>query len=314
MQRNLIIFLLLITLSSLALAQTITVQGTVTNVMDNRPLVGVSVLEKGTSNGTVTDTNGQFTLNVAQGSTLVVSYVGMNREEIVVNESGTIRITMFPTMETLDEFVVIGYGRQRKSDLTGAVASISSEDLTSMPVSRLEQALQGRAAGVFAQSNTGAPGSNVNVRIRGITSINATNPLWIVDGVPADPRTVSPSDIESIEILKDASTAAIYGASGANGVVLVTTKKGQAGKTQVTYNASYGLQSPAKLLNLATGPEFAMMYNEYQAILRRPYNRYFFQNYLEWIENPDGGADLPSFRYEDVPTFDYQKAIFRLHL
>jgi TonB-dependent starch-binding outer membrane protein SusC len=311
MQRNLIIFLLMISFGTLALAQTITVQGTVTNVMDSRPLAGVSVLEKGTSNGSVTDTNGHFTINVAQGSTLVISYVGMNREEIVVHESGTINIVMFPTMETLDEFVVIGYGRQRKSDLTGAVASISSENLTAIPVARLEQVLQGRAAGVFAQSNTGAPGANVNIRIRGITSINATNPMWIVDGVPADPRTVNPSDIESIEILKDASTAAIYGANGANGVVLVTTKKGQAGKTQVTYNASIGQQSPARLLNLASGPEFAMMYNEYQAILRRPYNRYYFQDYLEWVENPDGGADLPRFRYDDVPSFDYQKAIFQ---
>jgi TonB-dependent starch-binding outer membrane protein SusC len=297
--------------STSLLSQPLTVQGVITNVMDNRPIAGASILEKDTSNGTISNNDGEFTLTVQQGSRLVITYVGMNREEIPVADGTPLRIVLFPSMETLEEFVVIGYGRQRKSDLTGAVASISIEELTALPVSRLEQALQGRAAGVFAQSNTGAPGANVNVRIRGITSINTNNPMWIVDGVPADPRTVNPSDIQSVEILKDASTAAIYGATGANGVVLITTKTGKSGKTQVTYNASYGQQSPSKYLNLADGPQFAKMYNEYQAILRRPYNRYFFQDYLEWVENPDGGADLPVFRYEDVPSFDYQKAIFQ---
>jgi TonB-dependent starch-binding outer membrane protein SusC len=310
MKKLLLILGCFITCSFGLMGQTITVQGVVTNVMDNRPVAGATILEKGTSNGTASDMDGKFSLTVPVGSTIVVSYVGMNTEEFEVLDNTPLQIVLFPSMSALDEFVVIGYGRQRKSDVTGAVASISSDELTAMPSSRLEQVLQGRAAGVFAQANTGAPGANVNVRIRGITSINSNSPLWIVDGVPADPRTVNPSDIESVEILKDASTAAIYGSVGANGVMLVTTKKGKAGKTSVTYNTSYGQQSVSKYLNLADGPQFAKMYNEYQAILRRPYNRYFFKDYLNWV--PNGADSLPVFDYASVPSYDYQKAIFQV--
>ncbi len=311
MKKLLLLFGLCFLCFSLVHAQTIRVSGEVINVMDNRPVEGATILEKGTANGTTSDAEGRFTLTVQQGAVLQVSFVGMNTEEVSVTDSGPLRIVLYPGMEQLEEFVVIGYGRQRRSDVTGAVASISGEDLASMPVARLEQALQGRAAGVFAQSTTGAPGSRVNIRIRGITSINATNPMWIVDGVPADPRNVNPADIESIEILKDASAGSIYGANAANGVVLVTTKRGKAGKTQITYNAGVSQQNVSRYLNLATGPQFAMMYNEYQAKLNRPYSHYFFRDYLEWRPTNGGADSLPFFNYDQVPNYDYQREIFQ---
>ncbi len=293
-------------------AQERSIRGTVTDSRTNITLPGVNVVVAGTTRGTITDLEGRYFLEAAPGEVLVFSFVGYQRQQIPVGEETVINVSLAEDVHALDEVVVIGYGIQRKSDLTGAVASISQEEITAIPVSRLEQTLQGRASGVFAQSVTGAPGSNVNVRIRGITSINQTDPMWIVDGVAADPRTVNPSDVESIEILKDASTAAIYGAQGANGVILVTTKRGKPGVTEVSFNASFGVQEVSNYLDLASGPQFAQMYNQYQAILRRPYSRYYFNDYLHWKPDPAGVHDsVPYFDYASVPTYDYQKEIFR---
>jgi len=285
-----VIALLLIGFSHPAYAQRV-LKGTVVDE-NNLPLPGVNVSVKGTTRGTVTDLEGNFSLSVQDESeVLVISFVGYSPVEIPVLNQSQLKVTLKEEVRKLDEVVVIGYGVQKKADLTGAVATVASEDLVKVPASSIDKALQGRAAGVFAQSVTGAPGSNVNIMIRGITSINGTNPMWVVDGVPADPKTINPNDIESMSVLKDASSAAIYGANGGNGVVIVSTKKGKSGRTTATLNVYTGWQEAAKYINVANGPEFASMYKEYEALLRR--RRFTFPN-------PD-----------TVATYNYQDLIFR---
>lgn len=285
-----VIALLLIGFSHPAYAQRV-LKGTVVDE-NNLPLPGVNVSVKGTTRGTVTDLEGNFSLSVQDESeVLVISFVGYSPVEIPVLNQSQLKVTLKEEVRKLDEVVVIGYGVQKKADLTGAVATVASEDLVKVPASSIDKALQGRAAGVFAQSVTGAPGSNVNIMIRGITSINGTNPMWVVDGVPADPKTINPNDIESMSVLKDASSAAIYGANGGNGVVIVSTKKGKSGRTTATLNVYTGWQEAAKYINVANGPEFATMYKEYEALLRR--RRFTFPN-------PD-----------TVATYNYQDLIFR---
>ncbi|MBN1187279.1 MAG: TonB-dependent receptor [Bacteroidales bacterium] len=274
------------------------VTGIVTDI-DGLPLPGVNVVIKGTNIGVITDIDGKYTIQVDNGDqVLQFSFVGYVTREIAVGDQTAMNIVLEEDIKTFDEVVVIGYGVQKKSDLTGSVASIKSEDLASSLNASLEQAMQGRAAGVQISSTTGAPGSNVNVNIRGMASINGSNPLWIVDGIYADPKTVNISDIESIEILKDASAAAIYGANGGSGVVLITTKKGKTGKPQVNFNMTFSRQSFDNFVELASGPEFGHMYTEYDALLRRRWNRYYFNG-----EN----APLP----DSLSNYDYQNEIFR---
>ncbi|WP_235835931.1 SusC/RagA family TonB-linked outer membrane protein [Cognatitamlana onchidii] len=231
-------FLLLL---SMATASAQSVSGTVT--ADGQPLPGATVLEKGTTNGTSTDFDGEFTLNVSAGSTLVVSYVGYATQEIAVGNQTQINITL-EADNKLDEIVVIGYGTQRKSDLTGSVSSVSAEDIVSLPVSRVDQALQGRATGVQVTQASGAPGAGTVIRVRGGNSITGSNePLWVVDGIVVGTNfnlnNLNSNDIKSLEVLKDASSIAIYGSRGANGVVLVTTKNGRSAgstKPQISVN------------------------------------------------------------------------------
>jgi TonB-dependent starch-binding outer membrane protein SusC len=290
--RVILVLMFLAGILSPVFSQQRTITGTVFDEA-GQAMPGVNVIVKGTSTGASTDADGRFSIAIPPDSdVLTFSFIGFRPAELKLEGRSEISIVLVELIEELDELVVIGYGTQRKSDLTGAVSSVSSEELNSTASSNLTNALQGRAAGVYVQSTTGAPGSNVNIKIRGITSFNGTNPLWVVDGVPGvDPNTVNPSDIESFEVLKDASSAAIYGASGANGVVLVTTKKGKAGKTSVSFNAYFGVQKIADYLNVATGPQFGKMYTEYETI-RRARNYTF----------PD---------YESLPNYNYQDEIFR---
>ena len=247
-------------------AQTISVSGTV--VEGEIPLPGVSVLVKGTYNGTVTDLNGAFALTVESGSTLEFSFIGYLRKELEVSQTvSDLKVNLQPDVAGLEEAVVIGYGNQQRSKISGAVTTVDIKEATSIPVLRTEQALQGRAAGVQVTQNSGQPGSTQTIRIRGLGSINNSDPLFIVDGIPSGGIDyLNPSDIESISILKDAASTAIYGARGANGVVLITTKKGSRGsKATLTYDSYIGLQEPWKYMALLNAEEYATLMNESRA-------------------------------------------------
>lgn len=235
------------------------------------PLSGVSVAVKGNTTGTSTDAKGNFSLPVAaEDATLVFSYVGFTTEEVVVGKQTVINVTLNSLTSSLGEVVVVGYGTQKKSVVTGAISSVKASDLENQQIGRVEQALQGRTSGVTIASTSGAPGSASTVRVRGTTSLNgeASNPLYVVDGVVVDIGGIdylNPNDIESIEVLKDAASAAIYGARSSAGVILVTTKKGKAGNIRVNYNAYYGTQAPAKKLSLLNATDYAKLMNEQSA-------------------------------------------------
>ncbi|WP_116106395.1 SusC/RagA family TonB-linked outer membrane protein [Lewinella sp. IMCC34191] len=234
------------------------VSGTVTGP-DNEPLIGVTVRLAGTTTGTVTDLEGQYAINspVPASDTLLFSYTGFATQAIAVNGRTVIDVIMQTDAQTLDQVVVVGYGTVKKSDLTGAVSSIKSEEITAYPTAGAEQALQGRAAGVQISANNGAPGAGYRVRIRGGTSINASSdPIFVVDGF-VGASLPPPEDIASIEVLKDASATAIYGSRGANGVVMVTTKRGTAGRTRIELNASHSLQNEVDRLDLLNADQFA---------------------------------------------------------
>ena len=236
-------------------------------------LPGVSVVVKGTTNGTATDINGAFKLTSAKESeTLVFSFVGSVTQEIEAKAGIPLKVTMVSTSTGLSEIVVIGYGTQKKSVVTGAISKVKGAELEYMPIVRIEQALQGRTTGVTIASSSGQPGSASTVRIRGTTTINNSNPLYVVDGVPIDNGGIdylNSDDIESIEVLKDAASAAIYGTRAASGVIIVTTKKGKSasgqpgkGGMQISFNGYIGTQSPAKKLELLNATDYATLRNE----------------------------------------------------
>src|SRR5882757_3643264 len=229
-------------------------------------LEGVSVLVKGTSRGTTTDKDGVFRLDVEnENAVLVFSLVGYQSHEQAVGKNSTVQVTLTAQTRGLEEIVVVGYGTQKKVNVTGSISSVKSSDLEGMPVMRVEQSLQGRTSGLTIASSSGAPGSASTVRIRGTTSINNSDPLYIVDGVPIDVGGIdylNQSDIESIDVLKDAASAAIYGTRAASGVILITTKKGKAGSMRVSYNGYYGTQAPARKLELLNATQYATLRNE----------------------------------------------------
>ena len=196
---------------------------------NNEPLIGVSVLEKGTTNGTITDFDGNYTLEVPSGKNILeISYIGYKTKEITIGNNSLINIKMEPDTQALDEVVVIGYGTVKKRDLTGAVASMKNEDVTVAPTSNVMEALQGKIAGMDIVKSSGQVGEDVSILLRGSRSIYGSNePLFIIDGIPGSYSQVNPSDIESVDVLKDASSTAIYGSAGANGVVIITTKRGK---------------------------------------------------------------------------------------
>lgn len=241
----------------------VTVQGQVTGP-DNTPMPGVTVVVKGTTNGTTTDANGAFSLTLPDATaTLVISAIGFVTQEISLQGRTQLNVALQTDVKALEEVVVVGYGTQRKADLTGAVAQISQNDIASIPVSGVAQIMQGKAAGVAITQATGAPGENISVRIRGVGTINDNDPLYIIDGVPTKDgiNQISPNDIESINILKDASSAAIYGARASNGVVIVTTKRGKSGKPRLSVSAYSGVQTAANLIKMANTSQYVAAYN-----------------------------------------------------
>jgi TonB-linked SusC/RagA family outer membrane protein len=246
--------------------QEIKVQGQVTDA-EGEPLPGVNVIEKGTTNGVVTDTDGNYTINVESGdAVLVFSFIGYLSEEVLVGTQSSINLTLIPSIEALEEVVVVGYGVQKKSLVSGSIAKVDRTELQKTSDLRIEQALQGRTAGVMIMNNSGQPGDNLTIRIRGVGTHHDPDPLFLVDGLPMEKEGLdylNPSDVESIEILKDASSAAIYGTRGANGVILITTKQGKKGeKFKVTYDGYYCLQNPWRKLDMLNASEYIELFNE----------------------------------------------------
>jgi TonB-linked SusC/RagA family outer membrane protein len=298
------IILLLIVFS---MAAQIPLKGLITDAANGEPLIGATVALKGASLGTITDFNGSFQLEApGEDAILVVSYTGYLPMEILVGKQRAFNVTLQENASVLDEVVVVGYGSQKRSSISGAVSSINSSEITQTPVLRTEQALQGRVAGVAVAQNSGSPGSALTVRVRGTSSIGSSDPLYIVDGIPvAGLDFLNPNDIETINILKDGASAAIYGARGGNGVVLITTKSGsknQSGK--ISYDAYYGSQSPWKTANLLSAREYAIISNEaHVAAGVIP---------LPEFSNPDAlgvGTDWLGAIFKDAPMSSHQISV-----
>ena len=267
MKRNLyyvIISVLFIFLATAATAQKVTVTGIVADKADNMGIPGATVLEKGTTNGTITDVDGKYTITVSNAQdTLVISYIGYKKIEMPVGGRSIIDIVMESDQTELDEIVVIGYGTQKKKVVTGAIATVNAEQIERIPVLRVEQAMQGQTAGVQVTQMSGQPGEAPTVRIRGAGTTGVADPLYIVDGLAVGGIDyLNPGDIQSIDVLKDAASAAIYGARAANGVVLITTKGGQAGKSSLNFSAYYGIQNVGKTIEMMDADEYRMLMNE----------------------------------------------------
>lgn len=236
----------------------IPVKGKVTD-LKGEPLIGVTILEKGTSKGTITDFDGNFSFSVSGPDViLVISYIGYIPQEIPVGTQTDFSIKLTEDVKLTNEVVVVGYGTQNKRDLTGAVGSVTMKEITSQPVPDIGQAVQGRVAGIQTVS-TGAPGSNVTFRIRGTGTINSADPLIVIDGIPTDLglNAINPDDVASFDILKDASASAIYGSRGANGVVLITTKKGKAGESKISFTTFTGVQQATNVPQMLNASQFA---------------------------------------------------------
>lgn len=224
------------------------------------PIIGASVLIKGSSNGTITDTDGKFKINANLRDTLIVSYVGYKKKTIRVNDNTLLTILIDEEFHIIDEVVVVGYGVQRKSDITGAISSVSGDLINKTPVSSALQALQGKAAGVQIIQNSGAPGTASTIKIRGTGTINDSDPLYVVDGfIVDDINHINPSDIANVEVLKDAASCSVYGSRSANGVVLITTKRGKSGKTQISFDSYVGFSTPWKKIRVMDTQNYALM-------------------------------------------------------
>ena len=256
-----------------SLAQTFAVKGIVTDYDSGEPLIGVNVLIKGTTTGTITDIEGKYSLSAESNDILIFSYVGYTPEEVAINNQSTLDISLMPDLQTLGELVVVGYGQMKRTDLTGSVVSVSSEAIERSVPTSLDQVLQGRAAGVQVQQNSGTPGASSSIRIRGINSLNGSNePIFVIDGVVISGSTdsgtdnvlssINPADIVSIDVLKDASATAIYGSRGANGVIIITTKRGKKGDVSISYDGYVGWQEMPKQLDLLNLRQYATLKNE----------------------------------------------------
>ncbi len=291
----------------------LTVSGKVTSDKGD-PLPGVSVLEKGTSNGTVTDNNGVYAFSVSdENATLVFSFIGYMSQEVPLNGRTTVDVAMAEDVVSLGEVVVVGYGTQKKTDLTGAVTSIKVNDIASFPVPRVDQALQGRSSGVYVLNTDGSPGGNTMIRIRGLNSINGGNePLVVIDGLQGgNINSLNPNDIASIEILKDASATAIYGSRGANGVILITTKLGRPGKPVIDAGYNVGFQKLARKLPVMDAATFAKQFNKYKMTQTGggnvPTPQFTDEEIAYWEKN--GGTDWQDEVYETGLLQNYQLAI-----
>ena len=271
---SLIIFVILLSLQ--AFAQTKAIKGTVKDSSGD-VLAGVSVIEKGTGNGVITDLDGVYSIHVQKGATLVFSCIGFSAKESLVGDEDIIDLVLENDTQMLSEVVLIGYGTQKKSTMTSSIAQVSAKDVNKQISTNVASALQGRAAGVDVIQQAGIAGADVKIVVRGAASLTATEPLYIVDGVFTNNglTTINPADIENIEILKDGSAAAIYGSRAANGVVLITTKGGKSGSVKVDANLNYSIQQVTNIpdfLNASQWREFANMVSDNSGLARAPEN------------------------------------------
>lgn len=310
MRKVLLLGFTLLFVSAMAFGQNRVITGTVISGEDNLPIPGASVLVKGTTVGVATDLDGKFSINVpSDRNILIVSFVGLETQELNIGNQSIMSITLRQDMKSLQEVIVVGYGEMTKREVTGAISSVSSEDIKNLPVAGIDQAIQGRAAGVLVSSASGTPGGAISINVRGTASISASNePLYVVDGMPVYSGNTSsigrggqttnvlsqinPNDIESIEILKDAASAAIYGSRGANGVVLITTKRGKAGKAQVDLSVYRGVQQPTNRVENVTGSQWRQLMNESRL-------------------NDGGSAIFTDSQVAEAPNSDWNGLIFQ---
>jgi len=282
-------------------AQKQQISGIVTDVVTGKPLAGVSILQKGSGTKGATDANGRFALEVPNSSAILIfKFIGYDEQEVDLRGAKVLQIKLVQTNKSLDEVVVIGYGEVQRKDLTGSVGSVNMQDIKKAPVGSALEALAGRVAGVQVTSESGKPGSEMNIVIRGANSLTQDNsPLYVIDGFPienANSNVLNPDEIASIEVLKDASATAIYGARGANGVILITTKKGEAGAPQISYNGYIGSQHIINRMDLMNGYEFVRLQAE-----RDPVG-----SQLTYFNE---GKTLEDYR--SIPSYDWQDHIFR---
>jgi len=317
-------------------AQEMEISGVVISSDDELPIPGVSVIIQGTTNGTSTDFDGNYSLNVNKGDILEFSALGMKAITVIIGDQAVMNIALDTDTQALDEVVVIGYGTVRKSDLTGSVSSVKGAEMVKIPFSSPTHALQGKMAGVQVSSNSGAPGSNPTVRIRGVGTLNDASPIFVVDGVILnDMSFVNANDIESIEVLKDASSTAIYGSRGANGVIIVTTKTGKSGeKVKVSFSTEYDVQYLQKYIDLLDGKEFATIVNQFNlspgtfnnvnAVSNIDWQRRVFDNYAA-IQNHQlsvsGGSEKSTYYVSAgyfnqdgiIPKSGFEKITFKIN-
>ena len=325
MKKALSIFLFaFISLSVAAQTSAFTVSGVITSADDGEPMVGASVTIKGKPVGVASDLDGNYTITVAGDAILRFSYVGYVTKEVKVGSERTINVSLEPSPDMLDEVVVVGYGAVKKSDLTGSITSVNADKLTKTPAASLSNALQGQVAGVTVNSLTGRPGAGAEVRIRGVGTVNGSSPIYVVDGVIADDIDfLSPNDIEHIEVLKDASATAIYGARGANGVIIVTTKSGGFSQpTHISFNGYVGVQQRWKKLKVMNAKEYADAYvgingnaSAKKVYAEQGFNQWLnlyqglrSSDYYPTVYNPD--TNPGGFDYSAVDT-DWQDQVFR---
>ncbi len=314
------VFLLTVTFSLSICAQNISVSGTVVDDT-GEPLLGATVMQKGTQHGVATDLDGNFTISVPAKAVLVVSYIGYDNKEVPVNGQTHLDITLSTNATMLDEVVAIGYGTVKKKDLTGAVSSVSGSELAKAPVTSAAAALQGKAAGVNIVSQNGAPGASMNVTVRGGASLTQnTKPLYIVDGFEMSDAlaNIDINDIETIDVLKDASSTAIYGARGSNGIIVITTKSAAAGKTKVDYNGYVSFDRLSKKLSMMKNVRDYVGYQYELAELQGKINNW------STVYDDDYGVDMDDFytgafdriasRYGNNPySVDWQDEAFGGH-
>jgi TonB-linked SusC/RagA family outer membrane protein len=289
------------------------ITGTVTDASTNEPLVGVNIVVEGINMGVISDMNGKYTIEVQNSNaTLVFSYIGFVTEKVDIAGQSVINVNLLPDVTALEEVVIVGYGVQKKSDLTGSISSVKDEDITLLPTQRVDQALQGRAAGVLVSNTDGAPGGNTRVRVRGSSSLTGnSDALIVIDGLQGgDLKSLNPNDIESIEILKDASAAAVYGSRGANGVILITTKKGKVGKPVINYNFDFGLQRLSNKIEVMNAGEFARTANEFTSTLdvSGPSSLPFTNEEVAYFEK-NGGTDWQDEVYKTGRLMNHQLSV-----
>ncbi len=304
----LLLFVLLLMVPIGVFAQNMTVKGSVVD-SQGEPIIGASVVEKGNnSNGVITDLEGQFSLTLRKGKRVVISYVGMETQEVDAVAGKTLKVILKDDSQAIEEIVVIGYGSKARKDLTGSVGSISGAKLAAVPVTSAAVALQGKIAGVQVTTVDGAPGADINIRVRGGTSVTQSNePLYIVDGFQTDNiNDIPPADIASIDVLKDASLTAIYGAKGGNGVVVVTTKSAQQGKVSVGFNAQMSISKLAKKLDLMDTYDFVRYQYDWAAAngTRSSNAKYYRANF---------GNPLDLDIYQRATTRDWQDEVMSEH-